>query len=194
MPDGNQIVFMGRRNAYLPGAHPGYLLRVGRQAAAANTTKFDLFNGTTDKLVRLSSLFPVVGTDAAVTGLVGVRLLFARTTDIGTGGTLALEDAVNASVTSYARLDIRDDTLTALAPLVTVRMTPTGGATAGVVIAETCIFTEETSAGAVTRLELCPAGGLWIAPGTGIRVAQGAVASVGIYSFQGEFEVVPVGL
>lgn len=65
-------------------------------------------------------------------------------------------------------------------------MTPTGGATAGAVICNRQIFTEETNAADYEPVEFLPTL-LEVGEGTGIRIVQGAVASVGNIGFQVAF-------
>jgi hypothetical protein len=72
------------------------------------------------------------------------------------------------------------------------RLTPTGGATAGAILAYRSYFSEETNAGTYTPIDLVasPAQSfapIVMCPGTGIRGLQGAVASVGNIGFDISF-------
>jgi hypothetical protein len=72
---------------------------------------------------------------------------------------------------------------------VTARLTPSGGATAGAVISMASVFTEETHAATyivgneMVRRNNIDIPVLQVPQGYGIRIVQGAVASVGIIGF-----------
>ena len=172
-----------------------FKLTLPAQAVGANLVYFDLFNasGSGGKLI-IKSVLPVVSGSGAVAGVLGVDLFLTYTTAIGTGGTGATSNG--ASLTAA--------TITALNPAassigggVTARLTPTGGATAGGVIAFGSVFTEETASGSymgntTEMVSRNPNSEPVIVPsGYGIRVVQGAVASVGIIGFDVSFEFIP---
>ena len=83
---------------------------------------------------------------------------------------------------------------------ITARLTPSGGATAGAVISFRSLFTEETGGGTytpaldmvlaspmLTLAGLQPA--IIVPQGTGVRVVQGSVASVGNIGFDVVFRM-----
>lgn len=80
--------------------------------------------------------------------------------------------------------------------LITARLTPSGGATAGAVVSQRYVTTEETNAGAnVTNGGFIRNGYSDVSPlrlreGQGIRVIQGSVASVGNIGFDVIFRVI----
>jgi hypothetical protein len=178
-------------------ATPGstsYKLFVPKQAAGANLVYFDLFVATTaNASVVVKSVLPVVSGAVTVTGVLGVDLHLQYTTAIGTGGTAA----------TYNGTDIAAATITPMSfasskppPDVTARLTPSGGATASGLIAYGSVFTEEAGNAYQGHLnELVartPASEpITLIGGTGIRVVQGAVASVGNIGFEVLFEVIP---
>jgi hypothetical protein len=80
---------------------------------------------------------------------------------------------------------------------ISARFTPAGGATAGAVIGFNSIFTEETAWPTYIRSNMVEGAQpginskLTVRPGTGIRVVQGTVASVGNIGFDVLFQVMP---
>lgn len=164
-----------------------YKLFVPPQAVGANLVFFDLFvpsGGGVD--VQVLSVIPVVQNSAAVTGLLGVDLYLTRTTAVGTGGTAATYSGSSLTAASICALDSHQPLSDGL---ITARLTPSGGATAGAVISFRSVSTEETNAGSYTQVLDMVRGqsdsipGMVVSAGTGIRVVQGAVASVGNIGF-----------
>lgn len=170
-----------------------YHLFVPKQAVGADLVYFDLFNAASSgKSVVVKSVVPIVSGAVDVTGVVGVDLLLTRTTAIGTGGTAATREGSGTTAMTFSALDGDQP-----APVeVTARLTPTGGATAGAVISWRSVFTEETADATynpvtdMVRNNAPGVPGLVVKPDKGIRVVQGAVASVGNIGFDVLFEVV----
>jgi hypothetical protein len=79
---------------------------------------------------------------------------------------------------------------------ISARFTPGGGATAGAVIGYNSLFTEETALPTYFKSDMVEAAQhglnpvLTVPPGTGIRVVQGAVASVGNIGIEVLFQVI----
>lgn len=164
-----------------------YKLFVPKQAVGADLVYFDLFNVSTSGLtVQVQSVIPVVSGAVAVTGLLGVDLFLTRTTAVGTGGTAATAQGTSLTAATFTHQN-GDAPLNL--NLISARLTPTGGATAGAVLAWRCVFTEETDSGTYIQVADMVRGmnpdapPVTVSPGTGIRVAQGAVASVGNIGF-----------
>lgn len=164
---------------------PLYQLFVPKQAVGASLVYFDLFNasGSAHEL-QLISVRPIVSGAVAVTGVVGLDLILTRTTAVGTGGTAA---TFNGTDTTACTISTRDSTAN-LPSAITARITPSGGATAGAVLSWDSVFTEETNAGTyVPALDLARSDStispILVPEGTGIRVVQGTVASVGNIGF-----------
>lgn len=157
------------------------------QAVGANLVYFDLFVPTTGaQTIKVMSCQPVVSGAVAVTGLVGVDLLLTKTSAVGTGGT-----AMTQSGTSITAMTITPHDSSQIFDLADMsgRLTPTGGATAGGILSWGSVYTEEANSAAYTLAadlarNLYPdIPGVALTPGTGIRVIQGAVASVGNIGF-----------
>jgi len=164
-----------------------YKLFVPSQAVGANLVYFDLFNpGSVGLDMDLLSVIPVVSGAVVVTGAVAVNLFLTRTTAVGTGGTAATAEGTSLTAMTISRFD---NSQPVALTMVSARLTPTGGATAGAVLAQRSLFTEETNAGTYTQIadmvrnwdQHLP--GLLVPGGTGIRVVQGSVASVGNIGF-----------
>jgi hypothetical protein len=192
----HQVVMLANENGQLVGSLPMYRMFVPLAAAGASKLYFDLFNATgSGKTLRLLSCVPIVSGSVAVTGTLSVDLFLMRTSAVGTGGTAAVGDGVNGGSASSSLTAI---TIAKMVPAesqlpagVTARTVPTGGATAGQVLSMCSVFTEETNASSylghfndmASRMRGTDFGGIIIPENTGIRVAQGTVASVGNIGF-----------
>lgn len=161
-------------------------------ASGANKVFLDLFNATgSGKIIKLKSIRAIKDGSVAVTGTVSVKLFLTRTTTVGTGGTAAVNEGTSLTVPAIAE----HDTLSAALPTqITARAVPTGGATAGSVICDRGIFSEETNAATYDRVEFLTPEAVDLEPiklreGQGIRIVQGAVASVGNIGFSITFEL-----
>lgn len=161
-------------------------LFVPKQAVGANLVYFDLFNNSKNvlEIVRVN---PVVSGAVAVVGVVGVDLHLTYTSAVGTGGTAATYDGTDTTACTFGKNNPGGQPATTL---VSARLTPTGGATAAGVVGWTCVFTEETSAPTYNKYSLLEDGQtIYIPNGKGIRVVQGAVASVGNIGFNVGFNI-----
>lgn len=170
-----------------------YKLFVPAIAAGASKVYFDLFNNSTDKVIEIGSVTPIQDGSVAVTGVVAVNLFLTRTTAVGTGGTAATASGTDVTAATISPLDPSSP---ALPSTITARSAPGGGATAGAILAWDSYFTEETNQACYTRNNLVNVGPdslgarVIVPPGTGIRVVQGSVASVGNVGFDVLFSVV----
>lgn len=169
-----------------------YCLFVPPQAAGANKVHIDLFNGSTDRDVEIVSVQPIMSGAVAVVGTLAVDLYLTRTTAVGTGGTAAVAESTALTVTpAISKLDPKSADLPAT---ITARSAPGGGATAGAVLAFDSLFPEETNTAAYFRNNLIKDNWLGsriiVPPSSGIRVVQGAVASVGNVGFLVLFSVI----
>jgi hypothetical protein len=170
-----------------------YRLIVPSQAVGANKVYFDLFNATgSGSTVRVRSVFAFVDSDTAVTGTLGVELNLTRTSAVGTGGTAA---TANGTSLTAATISTLDPAMAALSASITARLAPTGGATAGAWLGQRWVFTEETNAaaalGGLIGAEFIRVGGadVLVPQNTGLRIVQGAVASVGSIGFEVNFSI-----
>lgn len=164
-----------------------YKLFMPGQSVGASLVYFDLFNASgSGKDVFVHSVVPIVSAAAAVTGTLAVDLFLTRTTAVGTGGTAAVGESTAITTTpAITAIDHKQP----IHSSITARLTPSGGATAGAALSFRSLFTEETNAGTYTQVvdmvrgfypDVAP---LLVSQGTGIRVVQGSVASVGVIGF-----------
>lgn len=170
-----------------------YKLFVPVQAVGASKVYFDLWNGS-DKDIEVASVVPIASGAVAVVGTLAVDLFLTRTTAIGTGGTGATLEGTALNAATFTGMDSDHPPLRSG---ISARLAPGGGATAGAVIGFNSLFTEETALPTYFRSNMVEAAQpginskLTVRPGTGIRVVQGAVASVGNIGFDVLFQVMP---
>ncbi len=164
-----------------------YRLFVSKQAAGQDVVHFDLFVPTTSvQRFELLQCLPIVSGAVAVSGVVGLDLILTRTSAVGTGGTDVTYEGVDTTVSTFS---CQDGSQVLTVNDITARKTPTGGATAGAVLAWRSFFTEETNVATyilqpdMARGDYADVPPVIIRPGSGIRVVQGAVASVGNVGF-----------
>lgn len=172
-PSGN---ILGTRNTYCLYAPPVSVVGVSK-------LHFDVWNnsGLSMEVLFLSFFTDL---DIAAVGVLAARMDVFRSTAIGTGGTAIGTEATTAIRTMF-RLD---PAMAALPATLTAREAPAGGATAGVFLGSTYTQPEEaaTSMGYLTQYQNVfggasdPSAGAVVVPtATGLRMAQGPVASVG---------------
>ena len=156
-------------------------------AVGANKVFFDLFNASGSAAdIDILSVVPVVDSSVAVTGLVGVMLFLTRTTAVGTGGTAATFNGTDPTAATISTMQSSES----LSGSITARNAPSGGATAGAILASRSVFTEETNAAPYLMIDFITGGvPVTVREGTGIRVVQGSVASVGVIGFDVLFKV-----
>jgi len=171
--------------------HQAYRIFIPSQAVGSNKVYFDFFNATgSGKIVKLKSVRPIKNGSVAVTGNLSIQMFLTRTTAVGTGGTAATLEGTSLTAMTITDFDLNN---AALPAQITARLTPTGGATAGAVIAERHIFPEETNGATYEAQDFMFDVGVdiqdfVIRENTGIRVVQGSVASVGNIGFDVIFE------
>lgn len=178
-----QVIMVAGDDGQIEGSNPRYRFVCPSVAVGANKVYCDLFNATgSGKVMKILSVFAYPDIDTAVTGTLGVEVALTRTTAVGTGGTAATNDSTSLTVPTITRLDTADAVVPAQ---VTGRSAPAGGATAGAYIGSRWVFTEETNAGSALSAgqgaDIIRNDGakLIVRENEGIRIVQGAVASVG---------------
>lgn len=165
-----------------------YGLFIPKQAVGANLVYFDLWNPSNSVDVIVESVKPVVSGQVDVTGILGVDLLLTRTSAVGTGGTAATAEGTGITAMTFTSLD---GSQPLNLNLLSARLTPTGGATAGAVISWASVFTEETNAGAYNTPVNMIDYPVTVMKSSGLRVVQGAVASVGNIGFNVVLNLTP---
>ena len=177
-------------------AYPSYRCFVPQQAVGADLVYFDIFNPASSGLELLvSSVVPIVSGDVAVTSSLAVDLYLTYPSAVGTGGTAATYNGTALDAMTFTTLT---PTGGYLDERIVGGITRTGGATAGAVISWCSVFTEETNAAAylghmndLARRNNSDNPYVIVTAGKGIRVVQGAVASVGNIGFDVIFAVRP---
>lgn len=188
-----QVVMVAMPDGNINGSLPQYRMICPAQAVGANKVFLDLFNATGSGVaLRILSAYCFVDNDTAVTGTLGVEVNLTRTTAVGTGGTANTIDGTALNAITISEMDTANPALSAS---VTARSAPTGGATAGALIGQRWVFTEETSApsgiAGTLGAEFVRNEGadLIVRENSGLRFVQGTVASVGNLGFEITFEV-----
>lgn len=170
----HQVVMIADESGHIIGSKDTYFYNIPStvHVAAANTVMWDLWNGTAAQVVRVVSIRQIPNITTAVTGVVFDWVL-QRTTAIGTGGT---------AQTAW----LPDTAQTALDANITLRLKPTGGATAGTTLLNYSLSSEETNTATILiasqgGLELVPesqrnlggvAHGIKLNPSQGLRCVQ----------------------
>jgi hypothetical protein len=188
-----QVIMLAYPDGHIQGSLPQYRLICPSQAVGANKVFVDLFNATGSGVsLRVLSAYCYVDNDTAVTGTLGVEVNLTRTTAVGTGGTAATTNGTSLTAITLSTMDTAN---AALSASITARSSPTGGATAGALVGQRWVFTEETSApsgiAGTLGAEFVRNEGadLIVRENSGLRFVQGSVASVGNLSFEITFEV-----
>lgn len=188
-----QVVMLAMPDGHLANSLPQYRMICPSQAVGANKVFMDLFNATGSGVsLRILSAYCFADNDTAVTGTLGVEVNLTRTTAVGTGGTAATADSTSLTTITLTKMDTAN---AALSASITARSAPTGGATAGALLGQRWVFTEETSApsgiaGTLGAEFIRNEGAdLIVRENSGLRFVQGSVASVGNLSFEITFEV-----
>ena len=188
-----QVVMLAMPDGHIQGSLPQYRLICPSQAVGASKVFLDMFNATGSGVsLRILSAFCYVDNDTAVTGTLGVEVNLTRTTAVGTGGTAATLDGTSLTAITISEMDTNNPALSAN---ITARSAPTGGATAGALLGQRWVFTEETAApsgiaGTLGAEFIRNEGAdLIVRENSGLRFVQGTVASVGNLSFEITFEV-----
>jgi hypothetical protein len=170
-------------------------LFVPAQAAGASAVYFDVFNAAgSGHRIELLSVIPMVSGAVAVTGTLAVDLFLTRTTAVGTGGTVATFGGATLTAMTFSPHDWDGQNLPTG---ITGRLTPSGGATGGAVLAWQSVFTEETADATynkcrdLVRLDYPDTPGIPFREGTGFRVVQGSVASAGNTGFNVLLKLIP---
>ncbi len=185
----HQVVCVADDSGHIQGSLPTYFYCSPPIAAGASKLMLDLFNATgSGKVLDIRGAWVIPKTDVAVTGVVTARFDFFRTNTIGTGGTLASVDSATPDPAG-GNLTKFDENNLAIPAGVTARAAPTGGATKLRWLFPVFAFPEETGVGAQllqfqNAIPMFMYGQkLVVRENSGILIQQGAVASVGSFSF-----------
>lgn len=164
--------------------------------AGSNKLFLDIFNASgSAKVIKVRGIYPIMKTDVAVVGVLGLRFDLFRTSAVGTGGTPAVYQSATRDVAggSIVPLDFNNPSLPAQ---ITARHLPAGGATAAAWLRRGTCFVEETNAatywcnGSFNFLT-ADAGGqpLVLREGQGLLIQQGSIATLNNIAFTVVFSV-----
>ena len=173
-----------------------YTWTVPDVVAGSNKLFLDLFNAVgSAKVIKVRGIYPIMRTEVAVVGVLGLRWDLFRTSAVGTGGTPAVYQSATRDVAggSIVPLDFNNASLPAQ---ITARHLPTGGATAAAWLGRRTCFVEETNAatywcnGSFNFLEQVSGGQpLVLREGQGLLIQQGSVATLNNIAFTVVFSV-----
>ena len=171
-----------------------YRLYVPPQAVGASLIYFDLWNpSTSGQVIEVKAVQVLMTGINVVSGVISVELYLNRTSAIGTGGTAAVQNGATLTAMTFTGMNTQQPL-----ELITARLTPSGGATAGALFTMRSVFPEETGAGGtyVPAVDMARNGyadvpPILVRPASGMSVVQGATASVGTIGFDVIFKVRP---
>lgn len=190
----HEVVMIADDSGHIQGSLPTYFYCTPPIVVGANKLLTDIFNATgSGKVMDIRGAWIIPKLDAAVTGVLGVRVDLYRTSAVGTGGTAASTDSATPDVAG-GNFTKFDELNTAIPAQITARVAPSGGATISRWLFPTSYSPEE----AMTATGSGPTGylsqfqnlipmftfgqKLVIRENTGILFKQGAIASVGSMS------------
>jgi hypothetical protein len=183
----HQVVMVADDSGHIQGSLPTYFFATPAIAVGANKLYCDIFNATSSgKVMDIRGLWLVPNGTVAVTGAVSIRLDLYRTSAVGTG-TSASEAGVTPDPAAGCWSKF-DEANAALPAQITMRASPTGGATISKWLFGMSVFPEETNAAAyatpgINWIPMFTYGQkLVVREGTGLLIKQNSVASVGSVS------------
>lgn len=178
-----QVVMMATSGGHIEGSLDSYMAVVPPHAVAANKIHFDLWNGSAANIIKVRGAWVIVAQDVANTAAVSIRLDWSRTSAVGTAGTAA---TYNGTATNAANITPKDSLNAALPAGVSLRDTPTGGATSAAWLFPTYHGTEELQVHAAlsqwNNVLPNPERGeqeLTLNPNQGLKAVQGTVVGAG---------------
>lgn len=187
----HQVVMSANANGHLAESLATYVYATPTAPVGSNKLYFDAFNGIgSGVVIEIRGLWIIPKTDAAVTGTLGVRVDFYRTSSPGTGGTAASYKSATADVGGGNVCPL--NTANGVPPAqLTARWLPTGGATISEWLFPTYSLGEETATSQAfmtqhQNLILTSTFGqpLTIREGEGVLAKQGTVAATGALGFR----------
>ncbi len=194
----HQVMMLADDAGHILGTKSTYTYIVPSTAVGASKLFLDLFNATgSGQIIKVLSVRPIVDTDIAVVGAVGIRIGLFRTSAVGTGGTAAAYKSATLDVAG-GTISPQDTDNAALPAQITARHLPAAGATISEWIRGMYVMGEEASTsmaymfqGQMNMLDVddLSAQLLTLREGQGILIKQGAVASIGNVRFRVTFTV-----
>lgn len=167
-----------------------WVLNTGEIAGGSSKLMADLFNAAGSGYnVIIEGIFVRPKGDVAVSGVVAARFNFLRTSSAGTSGQTIGYASASETAASIIPFDTEQNPIPTG---ISARTTPTGGATITVRLADTMVFSEETSPAIYNdqHMNVLKLGRkIRLRPGQGLLIKQGSVASVNSYEFDVYFTV-----
>ena len=189
----HQVFMLASASGHIEGSLDSYLALVPPHVVAASKIHFDLWNGSASNVLKIRGAWVVVAQDVANAGAVSVRMDWFRTSAVGTAGTAA---TYGSASTTTPVINPKDTNNAALPSGVSMRDTPTGGATSSAWLFNTYHGTEELQVHAALSQwnNVLPAPDraeqeVIIRPSQGFAARQGTVASVGNVGFLISFTI-----
>lgn len=161
---------------------PRFIASFPASAVGASKVHFDFWNGSDDDLV-IERLLAFPERAVAVTGTLAIALFLTRTSAVGTGGTGLTSNGTDVTAATISK---QDSGSSVLPSGISGRVAPTGGATAGAVIAQRQVHPEEML-GPLQLADFVSSKGLIVPALSGVRMVQGSVESVGSVIFGMDF-------
>lgn len=188
-----QTVMVATSGGHIEGSLDTYLIMIPPHALAASKIHFDLWNGSASSVIKVRGAWVIVAQDVANTAAVSSRLDWFRTSAVGTAGTAATYGSASTTVPA---INPKDTDNAALPAGVTVRDTPTGGATSAAWMFSTYHGTEELQVHAAlsqwNNVLPNPERGeqeVTIRPSQGFAARQGTVTAAGNIGFLLSFTI-----
>lgn len=187
----HQVIIQADSDGNLVGSLPTYQWIVPSTAVGANKLYLDLFNASgSGKVLKIHAIAPVVDTDVAVVGALGIRIVLMKTSTVGTGGTAWVTDG-GMDVAGGA-LSTLDSDNPAVPAQVTGRHLLTGGGTESAWLRGAYLMGEESATSMAYNFQgqfnmaAVEEGTqkLTLREGQGIKIKQGAIAATGNVRFR----------
>jgi hypothetical protein len=186
MKAGDAGHLFGTRDSYL-------VLAVPSVSGVAGQVWFDIFNGVgSGKTLEIHGIWFNSNLDLAAAATVAYKLNFFRTSTSGSGGNLYASATLPRSVSRINAV------VGSLPAQVTMRDRPTGGAATSLFIGQSFYFSEETSTSfsyttqffnALRYAQYEDMADLKIPSGTGLKIEQGTVTTLGLLGYRVAFSI-----
>lgn len=166
-------------------------------AVGSNKIFLDFFNAAgSGKIMRVEGIYPIIDTDVAVVGALGIRIVATRTNTVGTGGTAWVKNGLaDVAGGAWIAMDTNDADIPAN---ITGRHLSTAGATDQAWLRGAYLMGEESANSFAYLFQGqfnifdTPQGckPIILREGFGVKIRQGAVAATGNVRFRVVFTLI----